>query len=202
MDGHIAYDYLEYPEGTSVEHFFENGRSWTEPPQDHSLYELTAHLYDLCFRYADTFSFTIQEYWHNLPLGMKQRENLLRDRLRPYFVKKFQTYDWYGWNDSDMEIFVYRCCDETKAILHALCPEIFIRPAEDRFHRLQYPEFEDLCFYRNGRLLLGTVSHEYMCSIYPPVSSEGTPDPAFMEELQKVGYWKKCVYPTPHTLPE
>ncbi len=152
----------------------------------------TNTLYDLMFDYADAFSFTVGDYWKNYaPEHLKRKANPLRESLKPHFVKKFHTWDWYGWVASDLDIFVYRCCPEAKAVLFELWNTLF-----NQKRRQRIPEFEDLCFYRKGELLLGTVSHEYMCTVFPTVGGE-----VFTEELLTIGAWRKgtsdCIYRLP-----
>ena len=46
---------------------------------------------------------------------------------------------------------------------------------------------EDLCFFINDRLLLGTVSHEYLCYAYPPTDE-------IEKKFMKLGNWVKVDY--------
>lgn len=150
--------------------------------------EMTQTLYDLMFRYADTFSFSRPGYRNRLPDRMNPKKTPLRDRLRPYFVKKIHADGWYGWPGEEVEVFIYRCCGETREILWDLVPELFVQPTTDRFYGLVYPEFEDLCFYRKGKMLLGSLSHEFMCTVYPP---EDEIFPA--DILNTIGKWQPAV---------
>ena len=157
--------------------------------------EETAALLDLMFRCSDCFSFTVTEGHRNLSL--QQRKNPLRDALKPYFRQKFTTYNWYGWLNHELEIFVYRCCPETREILAGYCPELFIRSICDKYSPLRHPEFEDLCFYRNGKMTLGSLSHEYMCTVYPPDDDEN-----FENSLSFTGEITKTTAINVYTLPE
>jgi hypothetical protein len=159
--------------------------------------EETAALTDLMFRCSDCFSLTVTEWYKTLPLTMQQRKNPLRDALRPYFVQKFTAYNWYGWINCELEIFVYRCCPETREILAEYCPELFIHSIRDKYTVNRHPEFEDLCFYRNGKMTLGSLSHEYMCTVYPPDNDEN-----FENSLSFTGTITKTTAMNVYTLPE
>lgn len=159
--------------------------------------EETAALLDLMFRCSDSFSFTITEDYKALPLQLHQRKNPLRDALRPYFLQKFNTYTWYGWINRELEIFVYRCCPETREILDQYCPYLFIGSVRDKYTVMRHPEFEDLCFYKNGRMTLGSLSHEFMCTVYPP-EDNGT----FEHSLSYTGEIRKTTVTDVYTLPK
>ena len=165
--------------------------------------EMTQALYDLLFRYADTFSLSRPGYHNQLPDSMKPKKTPFRDVLRPYIVKKFHADGWYGWADgwygwpeSETGVFLYRCCEETRKILSDHVPTLFIQPAAHRVYGLVYPEFEDLCFYRKGKMIFGSLSHEYMCTVYPP---EDTDFPADSPDLP--GTWKRAVSFTRYDIP-
>ncbi|MBQ8370760.1 MAG: hypothetical protein IJY35_12355 [Clostridia bacterium] len=160
--------------------------------------EETAALFDLMFRCSDCFSFTITEDFREIAPQIQQRKNPLRDALKPYFVQKFTTYHWYGWFNRELEIFVYRCCPQTREILAEYCPELFIHSIKDKYTVIRHPEFEDLCFYQDGRMILGSLSHEYMCTIYPPDDDDGT----FAHSLSYTGEIRKTATVYRYILPE
>lgn len=172
--------------------------SHTNLNQKDKIREETAALFDLMFRCSDCFSFTINEDYRGIDPQRQQRKNPLRDALKPYFVQKFSTYTWYGWVDRELEIFVYRCCPETREILAEYCPELFIQSIRDHYTVIRHPEFEDLCFYRDGRMTLGSLSHEYMCTVYPPENDDGT----FAHSLSYTGEIRKTTTVYHYTLPK
>ncbi len=149
-------------------------------------------LYEPLFDLADAFSFNINDYWNDLPPILKEKPNQLRELLKPYFLKKFHTYDWYGWVNSDIDVFVYQLCDGSKEILRQYCPDLLFHLRAGKRTKT-FCEFEDLCFYKNKTLILGTVSHEYMCTAYPPL----TDDP----HLTTIGRWYQDKAYATYTLP-
>ncbi len=153
-------------------------------------------LYDILFDLADAFSFNRHSHRDELPPILQEEENELRERLKPYFLKKRHTYNWHGWRDADLHIFVYRCCAETKEILKRYCPDFFFQLQQLTAwnERVPCPEFEDPCFYKNGSIVLGTVSHERMCTAYPPLTEE--------PRIAEIGAWFDGITYTIYTLPE
>ena len=103
----------------------------------------------------------------------------LRQQLEPYLLRTVKTRHWfcsYVPAGYEKKVNLYRSCEETKQILI------------QSYHRLlgESPEpttnLENICFFRDGKLFLGTVSHEYMCYAYPP-------DNKFYDILMNICPW-------------
>ena len=82
-----------------------------------------------------------------------------------------------------LEVSLYRATEESKAVLLKYFRELFLsHPAGNGAWEYGVQTLEDLCFFRGDELLLGTVTHEGICHVYPP-------DEAFETALRCNRYW-------------
>ena len=89
--------------------------------------------------------------------------------LEPYVLRRLRTTRWscyYTANSNPQRIALYPLNEQTKSILRAQDRGLFLEDWSGRLLRW-IPSMEDLCFLRNGTLLLGTVSHGRICMAYP-----------------------------------
>lgn len=129
-------------------------------PREESL-DALQRLLDLCFEYADTFSLS--------RAGWERQDDTLERALEPYVLRRLRTTRWFCYytaKSNPQRIALYPLNEQTKSILRAQYRGLFLEDWSGRLPRW-VPSMEDLCFFRNGRLLLGTVSHERICVAYP-----------------------------------
>ena len=88
-------------------------------------------------------------------------------------VLSLRADKWYGYPrlNGSMSQFIYPADSETKKILLDCYSDIFLK---DTAKRKSYKPlwkinkhaalFKDMCFWNRGKMLLGTISHEFICS--------------------------------------
>ena len=88
-------------------------------------------------------------------------------------VLSLRADKWYGYPrlNGSMSQFIYPADSETKKILLDCYSDIFLKDAAKwkRYKPLWNVNkhaalLEDICFWNRGKMLLGTVSHEFICS--------------------------------------
>lgn len=124
-------------------------------------------LLTLCLGACDAFSFTAQ------PGGSEK----LRRLLRPFLVTTFDTARWFCYRvpqTQPLHVLLYRLDTQSARLLQLFCEDLFLHYAERGSGYAQ--DLEDLCFFRSGTLVLGTVSHERICQAFAP-------DAAFAQAL-------------------
>lgn len=109
--------------------------------------------------------------------------------LAEYAVKSLVPQCWYGYpygcGQGELIETVYTANGETLNILLGFFSDIFLNS------RKGYPEIqsgtfgmlEDLCFWSDNTMLVGTLSHEFMCATNE-ISGQ------FADELRQVGDWQ------------
>jgi len=117
-------------------------------------------LLKVCFKYADVFSLK-RAYFTS------DDEIKLLEELRPYLLKVIKSCHWFCYYVPErniMEIQLFRACPETKKILRDHFNRYFY--VENELQKSELPE--DVSFFRQNKLFMGTVMHEGMCYVYPP----------------------------------
>ncbi len=144
---------------------------------------------DMCFEEATSFSLQ-KDFWKNKSLRSNEFCMELEAELEPYELRTIQTAKWFA-NDltSLPEEYawvmcqkMYRATEETKNILKKYFCEIFLGHASDETERKEYT-LEDLCFFKEDKLFVGSISHEHMLYVYPPSD-------AFEREMTELGVWE------------
>ena len=159
--------------------------------------ETFSELMNLCFKHADYFTLTKSLRYKNVSYYislMKSTGTYLRERkvekelkhaLRPFCVKRIRTLHWFCYySEAPLEVTVYKAVAEAKAVLFKFFDDLFL---EQKQPKLTPRTHEDLCFFQNGRLILGTVSHEYICHAYPQ-------NEEFDMRLRTLGPWEEEAY--------
>lgn len=138
----------------------------------------------LCFYHADLFSFN-EAIWTNCVCNDLQKE------LEPFLVKEFQTQRWFGYDYSmapprdrrQIRVYLYRTDPVAQEIILRHCSDIFLRKNINGVFQDSLQTLEDLCFFSEGELFVGTVSHEFILGVAP-----------FYKDLEdfmkKLGRWK------------
>lgn len=137
---------------------------------------LTAIL-ELCFRESDCFSLTY--------CGLPGHTNELITELFPHRCGKVNTSRWFCYitlADNPIERFLYPASSDTMGILKKHYTGLFLDNVYDKSSEYKQ-SLEDLCFFRENKLIMGTVSHEKMCSVYP------TDEDFSSRLLQCFGHW-------------
>ena len=135
----------------------------------------TTDIISLCLQQCDCFSLTQVTFpWCN---------TVLETALRPFCKEKRTTLNWFCYHvteENPLSVFLYPVNEETTLLLKEHYCDFFLNDN-------QLPlSLEDLCFFQNGKLMLGTVSHEYICQVFPP-------DTAFRNSLFHIfDNWKCC----------
>lgn len=142
-------------------------------------------LMEECFRVSDTFSLT--------PPRDEEADMTWVDMfqlLSPYLVGTIKTHHWfsnyvYPWCREGMRVYIFRSCKESQSILM------------DNYHKLfshNYGELQDLCFFKDKVMFLGTLSHECLCVFYSLYRIEKTkvfPPTEVKTMIPNICRWKK-----------
>ena len=112
--------------------------------------------------------------------------------LAPFCIDSLQVNDWYCNYDMSsfytdntteyrIEVQVYQSNNMTLDILKSSCDNIYL------FDYEQIPLGEDLCFFKDNKLFMGTVSHERICGVYSLTEE-------MSQKLQRYGTWGRSAY--------
>ena len=115
---------------------------------------------ELCFADSSFLSFT--KYF-----GFQEsaRSKHFDADLQPFLVETMKTIHWHCYHMLDpnrpLEVSIYRATQAVKEIVLNTFGNIYLTD------HIKPPIAEDICFFRENELLLGTVSHERICHVYP-----------------------------------
>jgi hypothetical protein len=105
----------------------------------------------------------------------------MQTELAPYINKEILTNRWFSnmtLPNNPMKRILYLANNETMNIVQKYCHNLLLftkNKSPDRWNQT----LEDLCFFSNDKLILGTESHEYICQVFPP-------DEAFETQLLEI----------------
>lgn len=137
-------------------------------------------LLDVCFEYASYFSLT-KAPWTN------STDTELEKELEPFFIKEISVQKWFCYNftlrDQFLEINIYKASPTAKDIILKYCDNLFLYKIENDTLGSSAQTLEDLCIFSESSLLMGTVSHEGICHIYPE-------NKQMEEKILPLGLWK------------
>ncbi len=88
--------------------------------------------------------------------------------LEPFCLSTLTTSHWFCFyvpEYNKLRVHLYRNCDESARLIERYYGHLFL---EGGGH---LSRMEDICFFRDNTLFMGSVSHENICGIYPPDSS-------------------------------
>ena len=121
-----------------------------------------ASIMDLCLNESKFFALT----YHSFPW----KTNELITELFKHRCGKIKTTKWFCYftlPDNPLEIFLYPSNSSTITILKKYYTSFFLDNVYDK--TLQWKQsLEDLCVFGENKLIMGTVSHELICNVYPP----------------------------------
>jgi hypothetical protein len=135
-------------------------------------------LMEACFNLSGHFTLTYG-LWAN-------RVDTMYKELKPYAVNEKSLHSWFGYyplpsgeQSTPMVRILYPANGATRGIIERYFGNLWL----DSKEKGRKQSLEDICFFSNGKLILGTVSHERICRVFPP-------DEAFKSLLRDVyPYW-------------
>ncbi len=141
---------------------------------------------NLCFELSTHFSFTN----HKAGISDNDYAEFLQE-LQQFYVRTISTHHWFCFYVEPTESFtilLFNAEDGAKSIIKKYFDNLFLheRIADGTLGNVKNLP-EDMCFFVGDQLLLGTVSHEHMCYVYPP--SEHV-----YSEFKKIGKWNEEDY--------
>ena len=137
-----------------------------------------------CFDNANLFSFN-KAIWTNCSCKDMQKE------LEPFLSKEIQVQKWFGYDYSmaperdrrTIRVYLYKADSAAKEIILRYCSDVFLRKNIGGEFMDPVQTLEDLCFFSDEKLFVGTVSHEFLLKVEPPSKD-------FEEFMKKLGRWK------------
>jgi len=139
---------------------------------------------EMCVSRSDSFSLNITPgYW-----GKYTR---LSRALKPYHIATIDTQKWFGYNynnipHEELRIYmhqnIYKSTPEVIAIIRKSIKEIFFNRELNPFANIPTQDVDDICFFKDGKMIMGSISHERM--LY--MDSEVFP----LDILSQYGRWK------------
>lgn len=135
-------------------------------------------LLDLCFERSSYFSLT-----SHTPYEKEAIYTALLNELNPFYIKAFDTNRWFCYFTlgGTIERLLFSTNLQTKVILQRYFDRLFLDKTT------HHSGLEDLCFFYGNKLLLGTVSHEHICHVYPP-------DDLICQKFKQLGDWEEVAY--------
>lgn len=139
---------------------------------------------ELCFKNATFFSFN-QALWAN------STNKDLQIELEPFLIKEMFTPKWFGYDYSEappedqrqVKVYLYKAESGAKNILLKYFSDIFLRTFRNGVLQDSLQTIEDLCFFSQESIFVGTVSHEYLLGVFPP-------NEEFEIFVKQLGDWK------------
>ena len=125
-------------------------------------------LIDICFRYSSYFSFS--EHFTKFQDDYRNK-NKLKYGLEPFLIKKFKTTHWHciiTTTENPLNIFIYKNNELAKEIITKYFNNIYLRNNDGDL----YDFHEDISFFAEKKLLLGTISHTPICNLYPSTEEQ------------------------------
>ena len=156
---------------------------WPEFPRTVSNEDFADFL-DLCLAHSDIFTLTDPLYRQQ---PMVQTD--LFNALMPYCMGAVRTPKWFGYDYScpeeeygekysEIMVYTYRSAPCVRDIILRFVPDIFF---EHNYFACRQ-NLEDLCFFKNGRIVVGSVSSEFVLRVY-------SDDRSFINQLNLFGEW-------------
>ena len=150
-------------------------------------YEKFNNLIDICFSCCSYFTFT-KNRWPGY--ASDSRHIAFIEKLEKQYIKMLNVNHWhcnYVPPGYSMEILVYKTEDIAKEIIKCNFDNIYLKLNTENSVNSINPLPEDLCFFIENSMFLGTVSHESICFAYPPSEKVG-------DALKEVGDWREVDY--------
>ena len=113
----------------------------------------------ICFDVADIFSLTENGWTEAKKSGESVR--ILR-LLEPYHIRTIRAQHWFCQSvpvGYEKEVYIFSLTEDSKKILLQEYNSIF-------YDDTIWLKPEDICFFKNGKLISGSISHERICYVY------------------------------------
>lgn len=145
-------------------------------------------LLDICFEISSYFSFTKNKIFS---IAESEARAKFLQELEPFYVKTIITQHWHSYYvppENAIEVCLFKTEINAKLIIKKYFDNIFLeeRNSDGTLGKLK-PVPEDLCFFYQNKLLLGTVSHENICFAYPHSEQ-------LMVKFEKLGEWERILF--------
>jgi len=145
-------------------------------------------LLDYCFENCQLL--TLSNIW---PSGWKNDDmvNNFIDSIQKYNIRNFRTNNWFCMHnnteealqhyaevpedgDGFFDVYLYETHPGLKEILKKTTDNLFFNTYDKTKSRYSTAphSLEDLCFFKDNLLFLGTLSHEQICLIYPETAEQ------------------------------
>ena len=113
----------------------------------------------VCFDLADVFSLT-ENGWE---AGKNSEESArILKLLEPYFIRTIKAQHWFCQRvpvGHEKDVYLFNITEGSKKILLQEYDGIF-------YDKEVWMKPEDICFFKNGKLIAGSLSHERICYVY------------------------------------
>ncbi|MCL1934797.1 MAG: hypothetical protein FWF57_00215 [Defluviitaleaceae bacterium] len=144
--------------------------------------ELLNYLFSNC----NVISFSnayVYEDIYTRKLKDKKDFNKFSKDIEKYHIKTFDTPYWHCYfaylNENEeyegyIQVSLYKATEELKNIILEYTDNLFFEILSNEYNRyiVNPKTLEDICFFKNDELLLGTSSMSKSCSIYPNTAKE------------------------------
>ncbi|WP_310602727.1 hypothetical protein [Anaerosporobacter sp.] len=140
-------------------------------------------LMNLCFELSTHFSFTKRTF-HKKDVEYK----MFLEDLSPSYIDTRFTPHWFCYyvpETTPLEVQLFTTDNNMKHIVKKHFDNLFQneRMKDGTLGNLKNLP-EDMCFFIGDKLLLGTVSHEKICYVYPPTQE-------IAERFMELGEWEE-----------
>lgn len=140
-------------------------------------------LLDICFNLSTYFSFTKRHFHTKNSVYLK----FLKD-LAPSYIKTEFTWHWFSYylySKEPLEVCLYHADSKRKDVIKKYFNNLFQEDESMNGKSRNIKNLpEDLCFFKDNQLLLGTVSHAWICFAYPPTD-------IIADQFKPLGKWKE-----------
>lgn len=149
--------------------------------------KLFADFLDLCLEHSDFFTLT-----DHLEREWRGRRTDLLNALMPYCLGAVRTQKWFGYDRPtptymdyrDLMIHFYRSAFELRGVITRYIDNVFFQQPDPIYHFIYVQTLEDLMFFKNGRLLVRSTSHEGYIEVF-------CDDEAFTAGLRSLCSWEE-----------
>lgn len=156
---------------------------WPEFPRTIANEDFSDFL-DICLEHSDIFTLTDPLYRQQT---MVQTD--LWNALIPYCLGAVRTPKWFGYDYScpeeeygevysEIMVYAYRSTPSARELIRRFVPDIFF----DHIYFASRQNLESLCFFKNGRIIVCSISHEFRLQVH-------SKDRSFINQLDRFGKW-------------
>ncbi|MCL1988600.1 MAG: hypothetical protein FWG64_11630 [Firmicutes bacterium] len=151
-------------------------------------YENSTQIFEQCFAHANYFTLTQQTSYFCGYERVFNKPSVFPKGLIDNFIAEILTANWHCFQifDFDKEtgkpllpfaglrVSLFKATEQAKKAI--------LQNANNIFFTIE--SAEDICFFANNQLFLGTLSHEFMCNFYPQTVE-------MFEQFSKYAIWQE-----------